>query len=70
MYNFIGWPLFHNGPLEHDRHPVADLPGESDIMGDQKEGKPSLLLEVKEEPQYLCLDTGIQCRCGFICEIG
>ena len=52
--------LLHDAAGVHHRHPVAHPGDYAEVVGDENDGRPGLLLDVLEQPQVLELDGGVQ----------
>src|SRR3954469_15084058 len=41
---------------------MSDLPDHCQIVGDEQVGQAAMLLKLREEIQYLCLNRDVECR--------
>ena len=57
----------HNLAPVHDGYLVAEVGHDPQVMCDQDDGGPQLLLKIAHHPDYLGLDGHIQRRGGLVC---
>ena len=53
--NLICRAIFYDTPTQHHRNPVTDLARHRDVMGYEQHAQATLLLEIKQQFQYLGL---------------
>ncbi len=50
----------------HDCYPVAHVPDDLHVMGDEEHRQAELLFQIHDQPQNLGLHRDVQCCCGLI----
>ena len=58
--------LLHLAPRVHDHHPLRGLRHHPEVVGDEDDGRPDLLLELEHEIQDLGLNRDVEGGGGFI----
>src|SRR5262245_60476720 len=64
--NLVARPELDDLPLVHDRHAVAQVLDDAEVMRDEEHGEPELPLQVLEQVQYLRLDRDVERRYGLV----
>jgi hypothetical protein len=54
--DLVGGALFHDPAQIHDRNAMSDLAHHREIMRDEQVRQTTLVLEIREQVQDLCLD--------------
>jgi hypothetical protein len=60
--------LLNDLPQVHDSYAIANVSNDRQIVGDEEQGEPELVLQIPEQVQDLCLDGNVQCADGFIAD--
>jgi hypothetical protein len=59
-------PFFYDLAVMHHRNPMAELFGNSEVMGNEQQGQLSLILQCLEQSKNLPSDQDVQRRSGLI----
>ena len=64
--DLVGRPLFDDLAQVHDRHPVADMLDDAQIVSDEEIRQVEFLLQLIQQIDHLGLDGHVQGRDGFV----